>query len=66
MKRLHLSATDKKLMGVCGGIGAYFDTDPTLVRLAWVVLTIMTGIVPGVLAYLIVAIVMPKEEDHSS
>jgi phage shock protein C len=59
MKKLYLSK-DKKVAGVCGGIGEYFDIDPTLVRLAWVVGTIFTGIVPGVIGYIIAAIIMPK------
>ena len=60
-KRLYLSSKDKMLFGVCGGIAEYFGTDPTLVRLAWVILTIITGVVPGVAAYVIAAIVIPKE-----
>jgi len=63
IKRLYLSAKDKKIAGVCGGIAAYFETDSTLVRLAWVVLTVLTGIVPGIIAYIVAAIVMPKEPE---
>ena len=59
MKRLYLSSTDKKLSGVCGGIAEYFAIDPSLVRLAWVILTILSGIVPGIIAYIIAAIVIP-------
>lgn len=60
MKKLYLSK-DKKLSGVCGGIGEYFEIDPTIVRLGWIILTVLTGIVPGVIAYVIAAIVIPKE-----
>jgi phage shock protein C len=60
-KRLYLSSKDKMLLGVCGGIAEYFGTDPTLVRLAWIILTIITGVAPGVAAYVIAAIVIPKE-----
>lgn len=60
-KRLYRSQTDKKLSGVCGGIGEYFDIDPTLVRVAWVVFTVLSGVVPGVIAYIIAAIVMPEK-----
>lgn len=56
-KRLYKSATDKKICGVCAGIAEYFDIDPTLVRLAWVVFTCLGG--SGVLAYIIAAIVLP-------
>lgn len=59
-KKLYLSADDKKVFGVCGGLADYFGADSTVVRLAWVIVTIITGVVPGVLAYLVSAIVMPK------
>ena len=58
MKNLYLS-NDKKLSGVCGGIGKYFDIDPSLVRLGWILLTLLTGVVPGIIAYIIAAIVIP-------
>jgi len=58
MKRLFLSK-DKKILGVCGGIAEYFDVDPTLVRLAWAIITILTAVAPGVIAYAIVAIIVP-------
>jgi phage shock protein PspC (stress-responsive transcriptional regulator) len=45
--------------GVCGGIGEYFDIDPTLVRLAWVLFSIMSA-GSGVLAYIIAAVIIPK------
>ncbi len=61
VKRLYLSE-DKKVMGVCGGIAEYFETDPSLVRLAWIVLTILTGIVPGIIAYFIAGIVIPSHK----
>ena len=60
-KRLYRSLRDKKLAGVCGGIGEYVDIDPTVIRLAWVVLSVLTGVVPGIIAYIVVAIIMPKE-----
>lgn len=59
MKRLYLSDTDKKLSGVCGGIAEYFEIDSTLVRLGWVILSFFPPF-PGVLAYIIAAVIMPK------
>lgn len=59
MKRLYLS-NDKKLFGVCGGIAEYFELDPSLVRLAWIVLTVLTGIFPGLIGYIIAAMVIPN------
>ena len=61
IKRLYLSTIDKKLSGVCGGIAEYLEVDSTVVRLAWIVLTVMTGIVPGVIAYIIAAMVIPTK-----
>lgn len=60
-KRLYKSKTDKKLCGVCGGIAKYFNVDSTVIRLAFVLLTLCVG--GGLLAYLICAIVMPDEPD---
>ncbi|MBR2402151.1 MAG: PspC domain-containing protein [Lachnospiraceae bacterium] len=57
-KKLYRSSTNYKLAGVCGGIGEYFNIDPTLIRLAWILFSVMGG--AGVLAYIIAALVMPK------
>ncbi len=57
--RLHKSSRDKKVAGVCGGIAEYLHADPTIVRLAAVVL--MFGWGSGLLAYIICAIVLPEE-----
>ena len=58
-KKLYKSNTDKKLDGVCGGIGKYFDIDSSVVRLAWVAFTLLGG--SGLLAYIICDIVLPRE-----
>lgn len=60
-KRLTRSATDKKWLGVCGGLAEYFDIDSTLVRLAWILFAICCG--AGLIAYIGFAIAMPKPED---
>jgi phage shock protein PspC (stress-responsive transcriptional regulator) len=59
-KRLRRSATEKRIAGVCGGFAQYLDFDVTIVRLVWVLLTILTGLVGGIIAYLVAWIVMPK------
>ena len=56
-KKLYKSSTDKKLAGVCGGIAEYFNIDSTLLRLGWVVFSLLGG--SGLLAYIIAAIIMP-------
>ena len=60
-KKLYKSKTDKKLDGVCAGIGEYFDVDPTVIRLLWVLAVLFAGV--GVLAYIIAAIIIPRKPD---
>jgi phage shock protein PspC (stress-responsive transcriptional regulator) len=58
-KRLYRSRLDSKFGGVCGGLGEYFDVDPTIVRIVAVILFLASGI--GLLAYIIAWIVIPRE-----
>jgi phage shock protein C len=60
IKRLYRSRKDKILGGVCGGLAEYFGIDPTLLRLVWVVFTLLGG--AGFLAYMIAWIVIPKKK----
>ncbi|MCL1917365.1 MAG: PspC domain-containing protein [Peptococcaceae bacterium] len=60
-KRLTKSTTDKKIDGVCGGVAHYFDVDPTIIRVAWVVFACLGG--SGLIAYLVAAIIMPRDTD---
>ena len=57
-KRLYKSNQNKVLDGVCGGIAEYFNIDPTLVRLGWVVFCALGG--SGVLAYIVAALIIPR------
>ena len=57
-KKLYRIREGKVIAGVCSGIGAYFNVDPTLIRVAWALLA-TTG--TGLLAYLICALVIPEE-----
>jgi len=61
MKKLYLSNTDKKIFGVCGGIGETYDIDPTLVRLILVALCFVTGILPLAATYLVAWIIIPDK-----
>jgi phage shock protein C len=66
-KQLTLSATDKKIAGVCGGIAEYLDVDPTIVRLIWVALSVVPGgFVGGALAYFLAWIIIPKAPAFAS
>jgi phage shock protein PspC (stress-responsive transcriptional regulator) len=59
-RRLHRSRTDRRLAGVCGGLGACFGIDPIILRIVWVLLTIGT-IGMGILAYVIFWLAVPEE-----
>ena len=57
-KTLYRNTENKMLAGVCSGIADYFDIDPTLVRLGWVLFCALGGC--GVLAYIVAALVIPE------
>jgi len=61
--KLRKSSTDKYISGVCGGIGESFGIDPTIIRLAWAVLTLMTGVIAGVILYGLAAAIMPEDDE---
>ena len=61
-KRMYRSRSDRKLMGVLGGVAGYLGLDPSLVRIVYLIVTILTGFVPGIFLYLVMALVVPKEE----
>jgi phage shock protein C len=57
-KRLTKSATDRRISGVAGGLAEYFNVDPTLVRLLFVLFTFAGG--PGILVYIVLSLVLPE------
>ena len=58
-KKLFRSIDNRMVCGVCGGIGNYFNVDPTLIRLVWVLASFLGG--SGLLVYIIAAIIIPEE-----
>jgi phage shock protein C len=56
-KRLVRSLNDKKIAGVCGGLADYFDLDPTIIRICWLLAVLCAG--TGGLAYIILWIALP-------
>jgi len=60
IKRLYRSKNNRVIAGVCGGIGEYFNIDPTLIRLLWILFIFMGG--SGILAYIIAWIIIPQEK----
>lgn len=63
-KKIYLSNTNKKLGGVCGGLGEYFNIDPVFVRILWVLSIFLHGV--GLLAYLIAWLVIPRRDCSTS
>jgi phage shock protein C len=55
------SRTDKMIAGVCGGLAKWLEIDPTVVRILYLLGTFFTGAVPGILIYIVLAVVMPQE-----
>jgi len=58
-RRIFRSREHRTLAGICGGLGEYLEVDPVFVRLLWVIGTCVTGIVPGLLAYVVGWLVVP-------
>lgn len=61
-RRLYRSGREKILGGVCGGIGEYLGVDPVIVRLLWVVFSLLWG--AGIILYIIAWIIMPRNPRH--
>ncbi|MFH1474967.1 MAG: PspC domain-containing protein [Chloroflexota bacterium] len=59
--RLYRTVNDRVIAGVCGGVAVRFALDPSLVRVLWVVVALVTGIVPLLVLYVIMAAVVPEE-----
>jgi phage shock protein C len=59
MKKLYRSS-NRVMAGVCGGIAEYFDIDPTLIRVVYVILSLFSVAFPGVLLYIILMILIPN------
>jgi phage shock protein C len=62
-KRLFRSRSNQVLAGVLGGLGEYFSVDPTLLRLGWVVITVFSGFILGLLAYVLAILIVPQRID---
>lgn len=62
MKKLYRSESDRKIAGICGGLGEYFNVDPTVWRVIFVILLLPGGI-PGLVPYLILWLIIPSESE---
>ncbi|MFA7216878.1 MAG: PspC domain-containing protein [Candidatus Paceibacterota bacterium] len=63
-KKLYKSKTNKVISGVVGGLGEYFDTDPVILRLGYLIIVIATGVIPGIFAYIIASMIVPEKPHH--
>ncbi|UCE18242.1 MAG: PspC domain-containing protein [Gemmatimonadota bacterium] len=61
-KRLYRSQKNRRLFGVCGGIGEYFNIDPVIVRLLWILFTLAGG--GGIIAYIVACFIVPEQQHH--
>ncbi len=64
VKKLYRSREDRIFAGVLGGLGAYFGVDAVLLRLIWVVFVVLTGVIPGILIYLLAILIVPLESER--
>lgn len=62
MKKLYRSS-NRVLAGVCGGIAAYFDVDPTVIRVVYAILSLFSVAFPGLLLYIILMILIPDSNN---
>jgi phage shock protein C len=63
VKKLYRSDKNKVFAGICGGIGEYFNVDPVMLRLFWIMVTIFTGVFPGLIFYILSIIIVPKKTE---
>jgi phage shock protein C len=63
MKLLYKSESNKRLDGVCGGIAEYYKVDPTLIRAGYAFVDVITGVLPGLIAYAALMWIMPTQTE---
>lgn len=61
-RRLTRSNRNKMIAGVCGGLAEYFDMDPTLMRVLYILVSVLSAAFPGVIAYVVLMFLMPPPE----
>jgi len=64
IKRLYRSKTNKIIAGICGGIGEYLNIDPTIVRVLWILFSLMGG--SGIIAYILCLFVIPQDNPNQA
>ncbi len=62
-KKLYKSRDNKVIAGVIGGLGEYFEVDPVLLRVLYILVSMFSGIFPGFLAYILMALIIPERPE---
>jgi phage shock protein C len=62
-ERLYRSRTERRIWGVCGGIAEYFNIDPVIVRLIWILFTLAGG--AGIITYIVAYLLVPEKQESS-
>ena len=65
MKKLTRSRTNRWIAGVCGGVGEYLDIDPNIVRAVYIIFTVLTRFVVGLIIYILLWIIIPEVAEAS-
>ncbi|OHA88789.1 MAG: hypothetical protein A2653_03255 [Candidatus Zambryskibacteria bacterium RIFCSPHIGHO2_01_FULL_43_25] len=65
MKKLYRSSTNKIFGGIFGGLGEYTGVDPVLLRFVYVLISVFSGLIPGVIVYLASLVIIPKKTVRS-
>ncbi|MEK7554654.1 MAG: PspC domain-containing protein [Patescibacteria group bacterium] len=63
MKKLYRSRQNRIIAGVFAGLGSYLEIDPTILRLTFALITAFSGFVPGIIAYIAAAIIIPENPE---
>ncbi len=61
VRHLYRSEENRVIAGICAGLGEYWHIDPVALRFAWIVGTLVTGVIPGVIAYVLGVIIIPVQ-----
>lgn len=64
MKKLYKSDKNKVFAGIFGGIGEYSEVDPTILRIIFIFLVVFTGFLPGIIAYIFISLIIPKDHNN--
>ncbi len=65
VKKLYRSRKNRVIFGVLGGFGEFFKIDPSILRAAYIIVSVFSAFLPGLIAYVLMAIVIPEESENT-